>query len=166
MEVLVLYTHNHNHNDINQMAHIHNILKYSQIQNTGGPRHCSGTNAFINFLTSVLQHEERDTILTILTILSDPTNTLCILWCLRSLLVEIWKTQLHLQNPTLNFQLNGSNSTFACMVQCQLSTDVFFQNPQILSPSLLGMTSSTLQPHFLSGVYYDNGDCHILCARA
>ena len=21
-----------------------------------------------------------------------------------------------------------------------------------------------IQPHFLSGVYYDNGDCHILCA--
>ena len=36
-----------------------------------------------------------------------------------------------------------------------------FQNLQILSPSLLGMMSSTLQPHFLTGVYYDNGDSHI-----
>ena len=30
-----------------------------------------------------------------------------------------------------------------------------FQNPQFSGPSLLGMTSSTLRPHFLPGVYYD-----------
>ena len=41
-----------------------------------------------------------------------------------------------------------------------------FQNLQILSPSLLGMTSFTLQPHFLFRVYYDNCDCHILCVQA
>ena len=35
-----------------------------------------------------------------------------------------------------------------------------------LRPSLLGMTSSTLQPHFLSGIYHDNSDCHILCVQA
>ena len=40
----------------------------------------------------------------------------------------------------------------------QDSTESFFKIFQISSPSLLGMTSSTLQPHFLSGVYYDNGD--------
>ena len=33
-------------------------------------------------------------------------------------------------------------------------------------PSLPGMTSSTLQLISCLGVYYDNGDCHILCARA
>ena len=31
-----------------------------------------------------------------------------------------------------------------------------FQNTQILSPSLPGMTSFTLQSHFLSSIYYDN----------
>ena len=41
-----------------------------------------------------------------------------------------------------------------------------FSKFPILSPSLPGMTSFTLQPYFQSGVYYDNCDCHILCARA
>ena len=41
-----------------------------------------------------------------------------------------------------------------------------FQNPQILRTISSGVTLSTLQPYFLSGVYYDNCDCHILCARA
>ena len=69
-------------------------------------------------MTSVQRHEERDTILTKLTI----PNARCILWCLRSLSVEIRKTQLHLQWPKFNSQLNDPIST---------STD-FFQNPQIL----------------------------------
>ena len=33
-------------------------------------------------------------------------------------------------------------------------------------PWLPGMTSFTLQSYFLSGVYYDNCDCHILCTPA
>ena len=41
-------------------------------------------------------------------------NAWHILWCLRSLSVEIWKTQLHLQRPKSNSQLT------------------LFQNPQIL----------------------------------
>ena len=35
---------------------------------------------------------------------------------------------------------------------------IFFNIFQILSPSLLGMTSYTLQSHSQSGVYYDNSD--------
>ena len=45
------------------------------------------------------RHEERDTILTMLT----PPNARCILSCLRSLSVEIRKTQLHLS--TVKIQL-------------------------------------------------------------
>ena len=47
-----------------------------QMHNTGG-FYSSPTNGFINFLNSVLRHEERDTILTWLTIL----NAWRILWC-------------------------------------------------------------------------------------
>ena len=63
---------------------------------------------FYKFLASVLRHEEREreTILNMLTILSDPTNALRIPWCLRSLSVEIWKTQLHLQWSRSNPQLS------------------------------------------------------------
>ena len=77
-----------------------------------------------------------------------------------------------------NFSPSWSDHNFNClplrqitqlsayMVQIQLSTDVFFKIPQFLSPSLPGMTPFSLQPHFLLGVYYENCDCQILCARA
>ena len=74
----------------------------------------------------------------------DPTNARRILWCLRSLSVEIRKTQLHLQRPKSNSQLS-------------------FKILRFSGPSLQGMTSSALQPHYLSGVYYDNGNYHIFC---
>ena len=70
--------------------------------------------------------------------------------CLRSLSVEIRKTQLHLQYSKFNSQLptQWQEPNFLpawSNVNLQLT---LFQNPQILSPSLLGMTSATLQPHF------------------
>ena len=75
---------------------------------------------------------ERDTILTMQTILSDPTNVRRILWCLRSPSVEIRKTQLHLQRAKSNSQLNSrelnhlppwkKTQLSASMVQCQPST--------------------------------------------
>ena len=42
---------------------------------------------------------------------------------------------------------------------------LFFKIFKFLGPSFPDMMSFTLQPHFLSGVYYDNCDCHILCAQ-
>ena len=71
-----------------------------------------------------------------------------------------------LQNS--NFEIPQWQRTLlsACMGQSQFLNWLFFQNPQILNTSLLGMPSSTLQSHFLSGIYYDNDDCHILSARA
>ena len=52
-------------------------------------------------------------------------------WCLRSLSVEICKTRPHLNDGKLNWRL--------------------FKILRFSGPSLLGMTSSTLQSHFLSG---------------
>ena len=52
---------------------------YTNTGNSGGLC-CSGTNGFINFLTSVLRHEARDTILTMLSI----PNVRHISWCFRS----------------------------------------------------------------------------------
>ena len=88
---------------------------------------------FIQILVSVLRHEERDTILTMLTILSDlHPNVRRILRCLRSLSVEIRKTQLHLQRPKSNSQLNGRELNFLppwSNLNFQLT---LFQNPSIL----------------------------------
>ena len=72
------------------------------------------------------------------------------------------KLNLHFPSSNLNSQLNVRDLNSLppwSNINPQLN---LFQNPQILP----GMTSSTLHPHFLSGVYYDNGDCHILCKRA
>ena len=91
------------------------IQMHIQIQNTGGLC-CSGTNAFINFLTSVRRHEESDTILTMLTI----PNAWRILRCLTSLYVEIRKTQLHLLQPKSNSRLNWRNSILC--LHCPIST--------------------------------------------
>ena len=83
------------------------------------------------------------------------------------------QSQLQLNGRELNFLPIWSDFNF--LIPCSdpnFSTQrsdlnwTFFKIFQILSPSLLGMTSSTIQPHFLSGVHYENGDCHILCARA
>ena len=76
-----------------------------------------------------------------------------------------------LHGPISNPQLHGQTSTSQHHGRISTShhhhgqtlIEIFFKIFQILSPSLLGMISSTLQPHFLSGVYYDNGECHILC---
>ena len=74
-----------------------------------------------------------------------------------------------------NFSPSWSDPNFNCLplrqttqqsgniVQSQLPT-LFFKIFKFSGPSLLGITSFTLQPHFLSGIYYDNYDCHILCA--
>ena len=150
------------------------------------------------YTTSVLPHEERDTILIMLTI----PNARHISWCFRSQFIFSGRNPQNLtaaatvENSNL-WQRSPSSAPMAatqlsgCMVQSQPSTawsDFNFSTPwsdpnfstpwselscrdffkifQNLIPSPLGMTSSTLQPHFLSGVYYDNSDGHILCARA
>ena len=64
-----------------------------------------------------------------------------------------WQTQLSACLVPVNSKLT---------VQCQPSNWLF----KISEASLPGMTSFTLQSHFLSGVYNSNCDCHILWTRA
>ena len=100
----------------------------TQYKYNSGGQCCSGTNGFINSFTSAHSDtkRERDTILTFLT----PTNARRVLWCLKSLSVEIRKSQLFdpmAESPTLfpkppqmaETQLSDS------MVQSQLTTDPF-----------------------------------------
>ena len=87
-----------------------------QIQNTGGL--CwSCTNGFYKLLSSVLRHEERDTILAMLTILPDapPTNARRILRCLRSQFIRAGR---HPKNVTAAATVENSNHN--SMIQCQL----------------------------------------------
>ena len=147
-------------------SQIHNQSQHLQMQiqaNSVIP----GTNGFINFWLGFFDMKrETQFLLCSPYYLTPPTfGTSCDV--LRSLSEEIWKAQLHLQWAKSNSQLNGRElNSLPAWSNLSFSTAVFFLNPQILSLSLLGMMSSTLQPHFLSGVYYDNGDCHILCMQA
>ena len=66
------------------------------------------------------------------------------------------------KNPTtssvVKIQLSTqwqSTQLSASMVQCQLPNRLFFKNLKFSEPSIPGITSSTLHPHFLSGVYYE-----------
>ena len=85
---------------------------------------------FYWLLSSVLRHEERDTILTMLTI----PNARRILWCLRSLSVEICKTPTTCLNGRELNSLCPTGRELNCLpawsnVNSQLT---LFQNPQIL----------------------------------
>ena len=80
-----------------------------------------------------------------------------------------------LKNPTTSSTVKIQLSTSilwqrtqfsAYVVQGQPSTLLFFKILKFSWPSFPRMMISTLQSYFLSWVYYDNGDCHILCARA
>ena len=105
--------------------------KYT-IQHTGRLC-CSGTNSFINFLTWGERHNSYYANHTIWPSMLTIPNAPHILWYLRSLSVEIWKTQQHFQRSKSNSQLT------------------LFKIVKFSGPSLPSMTSSTLQTHFLSG---------------
>ena len=78
-------------------------------------------------------------------------------------------TRLHGRNSSLDLHSQMSTpQLYASMAKNSLlclhgPISTLFKILKFSGPSLLGMTSSTLQPYFLSGVYYDNGDRHILC---
>ena len=92
---------------------------YTNTGNSGGLC-CSGTNGFINFLTSVLRHEARDTILTMLSI----PNVRHISWCFRSQFIFAGRDPKNLtaaatpENSTVC--LYGPMSTFNSMVGPQV----------------------------------------------
>ena len=98
------------------------------------------------------RHEERDTILTMLT----PTKRAAHLVMFK---ISVGRDP---KNPTTSF--NGQNPTLTSMVQSQLTS---FHNPQILRTisSRLDVIH-TPTPFPVWGFVMTNGDCHILCARA
>ena len=127
------------------------------IQAKTGGLCCSDTNVFINFWFRFFDMR-RDTILKSLYYLTPFQR---ILWCLRSLSIEIRKTQLHfstVENSTLC--LNGRNQTFC--LQGPILTDSKSSNSQ--DHLFRAWRHPHSSPISCLGVYYDNGDCHILCA--
>ena len=72
-------------------------------------------------------------------------------------LVGLQLLNIMVEPPTSTVCLHGPMSTF------QLT---LFQNLQILRTIASRHDVIHTPAHFLSGVYYDNCDCHILCERA
>ena len=111
---------------------------------------------FINFLTSVHWHVERDTIHKIFSwsYHANPTpDVRPFMWWLRSQFIsipaEIRKTQIFdsmAESPTLN----GRNLTVCLQGPMSTFNWLFLKILKFSGPSLPGMTSSTLQPLFLS----------------
>ena len=118
------------------------IYKYKYKTQKRADSVVSDTNGL---LISWLRHEERDTILTMLT----PSP--------RAAHLVVFKISVGRDPKIPTLRLNGPISTLNWL---------FFKNLKFSGPSLPGMTSSPLQPHFLSGVNYDNSDGNILCTRA
>ena len=111
---------------------------------------CFRYEQFINFWLRFFDTRRENQFLKVLAnpILSDP-NAQRILWCLRSLSVEIRKTQLYLRRSKFNSQLT------------------LFQNlPNSQEHLFRAWFHLHASPISCLGIYYDNGDCHILCARA
>ena len=123
-------------------------------------------------LSSVLRHEERERHIilnhSILTKLKHSAH-LVVFKILVGRDLQNSMVRLQLLNTIVLTQLQLSTwpkSTPNWTGPSRVSNWRLFQNTHILRPSLPGMASFTLQFHFLSGVYYDNYDCNILCAWA
>ena len=110
------------------------------------------------------------------TMLATPQNVRLILWSNLNL-SKTWSVQTsqhhdrtHLLTPwsELNFNclpLRQTTQLSSYMAQSQLPTDSFSKIFKFSRPQLPGVITPTLQLHFLSGVYYDNCDYHILCPQ-
>ena len=141
----------HSHNDINHNSHTIHIEIQMQADSV-----VSDTNGFINFwLQFMATQGERHN-----SYYADPDpHAQRILWCLRSQFISAGQdlknltTTATIENSTL--YLNGPIST-ACFSKSSNSQDHPFRAWHHLHSS----------PISCLGVYYDNGDCHILCALA
>ena len=119
----------------------------------------SDTNGFINFwLRFMATRRERHN-----SYYADPTNVRRILWSKIS--IHLRQSRPEKLNRRRNGRkINGRNSTLC--LQGPISTDSFSKS----SNSQDHLLRARRHPHssLISclGVYYDNGDYHILCARA
>ena len=132
------------------------IHKYKTQTNTNAGGLCRlRYERFINFLT--LAHSDRRRETQFLKAYANHTSWLHlharrILWCLRSLSVEIRKSQLHLSTVKIQLSATMAETQLSIsMVQSQLLNWLFFKILKFSGTSLPGKTSSTFQLHFLSG---------------
>ena len=123
---------------------------------------CSGTNGLL-ILTSVLRHDERDTILTMLTP-SRCTAPLVMFKISVSRDPKILTLAATVENSTLC--PNGRNSIVCRHGPMSTFNWHFFKILKFSAHLFRAWRHPHSNPTFSLGVYDDNGDCHILCARA
>ena len=122
------------------ILHIHEEFNNNSNTNTGCDSIVSDTNEFINFWLQSLatrgaRHKSKKPLITILRCPNTHAHARRILWCLRSQFISGGR------DPKKSvFSFNGRTSTYR-----------LFKILKFSGPYLLGMKSSTLQPHFLYG---------------
>ena len=134
------------------------------------PLHCSGTNAFINFWVQFFDTRREKILNSLLyhTMLTIPKRSVHLVVQSQFLKVKVGY-QLHniIDGPNFWQCLSQWQTTqlSAHIVQSQLLTTSFSKSSDSQDHRFRVWRHSH-SSHFLSGVYYDNCDCHILCARA
>ena len=130
-------------------------------------------NGFINFLSLVLRHEERDTILQSLSksfYANSTPNVRHISWFLRSQFISAGRdpknSTLRLNGRIPTLCLNGRNSTFCFHGPISTSTDSFSKSSNSPNNLFRAWRHPHSSPISCLGVYYDNGDCDTLCVWA
>ena len=142
------------------MISITTVIQYIHKHKTQADSVVSGTNGLlISWLLGSWRHEERDTILTMLT----PPQRTAQLVMFKISVVRGSK------NPTTFF--NGQNSTLNSRIpnsrlNAPISTNSFSKSSNSQDHLFRARRHPHSGPNSCPGVYYDNGDCHILCARA
>ena len=107
----------------------------------------SGMNRFINFLTSVHGDTRRET--QFLKVYADHNVLTPPLQCTAHLVMFKIFVSRDLKNPTTSF--NGPNPILNSRIPNSNLNYLFFKILKFSGQSLPSMTSSILQPHFLSG---------------
>ena len=164
--VIIIY---HNPNDINNNSTYTNTKHYWQTQ-IHRQLCCTGTNVLLltsDFGSSTRGETQFLKVFRNHTMLTTPQNVQHISWSNLNFSTP-WSdptSHHHGRTPTSTVCLNGRELN--CLpTWSKVNSRLFFKIFKFSEPLLPGMTSFTLQLHFLFGVYYDNCDCHILCARA
>ena len=127
---------------------------------------------FINFLTLVFRHEERDTIFTMLSVLSDPTNALRIPLPPRSQSVEICRTPwsdfnfVEADKPSVSYIVHSQPPAGLALprVESQLTSFSKSPNSQLIASGHDVIHTPVTFP--ILRFYYGICDWHIFCARA
>ena len=174
LQLLTLLRSTHSHNDINHKRNTINKFRYSQIHNSNTCTNvcglcCSCMNGLLTSdFGSSTRGERHNSYYADHTIWPHKRAAYPVMFKIsvgrnpkkKTTTSSMVKIQLSTSDSMAGTQLS------ACMVQCQSSTDSFTKYSNSQDHLFRTWRHPHSSPISCLEVYYDNGDCHILCARA